>query len=422
MESAKETQMFRRLTPMQWRIFIGCTLAYAVAYIGRLNMSAALPAVERDMQLTGAESGMLQTLFALTYACGQMVNGTLIDHVRPQRFISAGLLASALCNTLFGSANSYDALRIAWCLNGFAQSMLWTPVVRLVAMWFTPKQRPKISLTMSIAMIGGHLAAWAISGYVARIVSWRFSFYIPAAIMAATAIGAALALSDRAPAQGGVAAAEKAQPEPQGHASLYSVVFSTGLWIMLIVCVCNGFVRDSAITWSPTIIDGLGGLRLSKTAVTLLIPVADCIGILFIRFCQNRMHGSKYMAILISMVIAIAMAVLLLVVNGRAAWVYPAALAVLCAVMYGINPLLTMLIPMDFQSAGRVGFIAGQVDCCIYLGSSLAGTPVGALRDAAGWNAVFTLLAGASLLGFALCAISLRFRRRTKNKSELREG
>ena len=91
---------------------------------------------------------------------------------------------------------------------------------------------------------------------------------------------------------------------------------------------------------------------------------------------------------------------------------YLAACALLlglcCASCYGINPMINTLIPMEYERAGRVGLVAGLVDCFIYLGSALAGTAAGALSDGYGWNAVYTVWAFVSALGAALAFVSLR--------------
>ena len=47
----------------------------------------------------------------------------------------------------------------------------------------------------------------------------------------------------------------------------------------------------------------------------------------------------------------------------------------LCSAMaYGINPLLTGFLPMDYQSLGRVGMAAGLIDALIYVGSAFSGS------------------------------------------------
>ena len=76
--------------------------------------------------------------------------------------------------------------------------------------------------------------------------------------------------------------------------------------------------------------------------------------------------------------------------------------------MAGINPMINTLIPMEYEHAGRVGLVAGLVDCFIYLGSALAGTAAGALSDGYGWGAVYAVWALVSALGAALAFVSIR--------------
>ena len=91
----------------QWRIFIGCSLAHFSAYLARLNLSAALSPLMADMQLTGAQGGLLQTVFATVYAAGQFVNGAIVDRVSARWYILLGLLLTGLFNLLSGLATAY---------------------------------------------------------------------------------------------------------------------------------------------------------------------------------------------------------------------------------------------------------------------------------------------------------------------------
>ena len=49
-------------------------------------------------------------------------------------------------------------------------------------------------------------------------------------------------------------------------------------------------------------------------------------------------------------------------------------LGVLCAFLFGVNPLITSLFPMEYDKMGRVALVAGVIDCFIYIGSALAGS------------------------------------------------
>ena len=52
------------------------------------------------------------------------------------------------------------------------------------------------------------------------------------------------------------------------------VMLSTGLFLVLIGSVCNGFMRDSIMNWAPTILMQTQGLALDGVlGVALIIPL-----------------------------------------------------------------------------------------------------------------------------------------------------
>ena len=153
-----------RFTSAQRRMLFLCFLCYSAAYTGRLNLSASLPGLRAELLLSETQSGLFQTLLALVYATGQIVNGALADRVSARRSIGIGLLLSAACNAAFGLSHRFGLMAALWALNGAAQSMLWTPIVRMTAAWFSGKQRERASFVLSVtgavraAGVGAELA------------------------------------------------------------------------------------------------------------------------------------------------------------------------------------------------------------------------------------------------------------------------
>lgn len=411
--------MDRVFTKAQWRIFFGCFVAYAVAYVARLNLAAALPDMLRNMNLTETQGGMFQTGFALIYAAGQLVNGSLVDKISARRHILIGMIASGLCNLLVGCSQSFGWLLAGWCLNGAAQSMLWTPIVKLMATWYHGAARNRVSFGMSITLIVGHLAAWAISGFMATLFGWRLSFLIPAALIALMSVAAFILLRDD-PSEEQLADEKRmlgglteTGGEPQNEKKLMPIrqmLLNTGLLMVLFCCIANGFVRDGVMTWAPTIIGSIGGETLgSSTAVSLIIPILNMVGVIVGRKVHVMMKNNGRMCTAALMAVSSILSLLILAASKSMA-LCALLLGLTCAATYGINPMLTTLIPMEFDSAGRVGLVAGMVDCFIYLGSSMAGIATGALSDAMGWNAVFTAWCIVAAVGAVMGAISLRDR------------
>ena len=175
--------MKKRFSPLQNHVIIACMMLYSTAYLNRLNLSAALGSVMESLSLSATRAGILPSAFAITYAAGQMMNGALVDRLNPVRHMITGLLCSAACNLLMAVSGSFEMLLVLCLLNGVFQSMLWTPVVRLIAMHFQQEQRPRANILISITLIIGHLGAWAISGYMSGILNWRASFAVPAVLV-----------------------------------------------------------------------------------------------------------------------------------------------------------------------------------------------------------------------------------------------
>lgn len=113
--------MKEKFTSGQRKTLLLCFLCYSAAYTGRLNLSAALPGLRDGMALTAAQAGMFQTVFALIYAIGQIVNGARADHTSIRRSIGTGLILSAVCNVLLAASDNYVLMMALWALNGAAQ-------------------------------------------------------------------------------------------------------------------------------------------------------------------------------------------------------------------------------------------------------------------------------------------------------------
>ena len=404
----------------QRRIWIGCFVSYAAAYVARLNMGAALGSVIESLGITDAQGGLFQTVFALVYAAGQLVNGSIVDKISARRYIALGLILSGLCNLFFGLTRAYWALVVIWGLNGAAQSMLWTPIVKLIAVWFKGVRRTRASFGISMTLVLGNVSAWAISGLMASLVGWRLSFIIPAAVAGAVAVLAYALLRDE-PAEGEALGEEHAEHRvPHEHRAMPvgEMIVKTGLGMVLICCVCNGFVRDGIITWGPTIIASLnGGQGMGSTLSSLLIPLLNLLGVLLGRRVYGALGSSARRSVACLMAASAVLALGLHLASG--AMVSCAlVLGLCCSATYGINPMLTQLIPMEYEKAGRVGLVAGMSDCFIYLGSSLAGVVTGAISDAAGWPVVFTLWCAVALMSMAFAFLSVRGGKRLESLDE----
>lgn len=373
----------------QRRVLTMCVVMYTAAYVCRLNLSAALSSVMQDLHLNMAQGGMLQTLFAAIYAAGQFVNGSIVDRVNPAKYMLLGLAGSAACNFAMGFCASYPALLAVWSINAAFQSMLWTPVMRLLALYFHQERlRERANEIIALMLIVGHFLAWAIAGFVSAAASWRLSFIVPA-LLALCAIAlmskTSLTLDARS---------VKTAYTAQNQDPILRVLAATGFFLVIATCVLYGFIRDSVITWTPTILARIGGGHaVSSAAFTLILPVINMAGVLMgfrLRRRGARAHGVVAMMMIGAIVCSMAL-------FGSGGMLKTAVLlGLICAAMYGANTMLTGLIPLEYDRVGRTSLTAGMVDSFIYAGSALSGVLAGSVYETLGvsWLFLAWILAG----------------------------
>ena len=395
--------MKKRFSPLQRNVLTACMLLYSTAYLNRLNLSAALGSVMEALSLSATRAGILPSAFAITYAAGQMVNGALVDRLNPARHMYIGLLGSAVCNLLMGLSGSFEMLLVLCLLNGLFQSMLWTPVVRLVAMHFNTGERPRANVLVSITLIIGHLGAWARSGYLSGILNWRASFAAPAVICVPVVLWAARLLKD-VKVEPVVSKAKSAGGATEGIRSALGMYWISGFVIMLAVSVLFGFVRDGIRTWAPQILGDVGGDAVIGTTFSLVIPIINALG-LVISYILQRMpglHNRRIVALLLT-----AGTVFCALLCGAANVALCALImGVTCACMSGVEPLMTTLIPMEYEREKLIGLSAGLMDSLIYVGSALAGVAAGFIRESMGLNALFMSWAAAAVIAALLAVLA----------------
>lgn len=398
--------MDEKFNSIQKKILLTCVVVYTTAYAGRMNLSAALTGIAEEMSLSMARAGFLQTVFAIVYACGQLVNGTVVDHVNPARYMLVGITGTAACNLAMGFGKTYSALLVIWAFNAVFQSMMWTPIMRMLAMHFPVKRiRERASETVALTLIVGHFVSWAICGFVSGRTGWRYSFIIPACAAFVVAFAAAFALRGIGITKGEF---QKQQTKQiQTGDSMLRTLSATGFFFVLGTAAMHGFIRDGVITWTPTILYHMTDREaVSSTVFSLVLPVINFVGVMT-GFALRRRGARPHSVVSVMMASTIICALPLLLVVGNLL-LTAALLGCMCATMYGLNTMLTGLIPFEYNRIGKTGMTAGLVDSCIYGGSALAGALAGGVYEGFGVSALIAMWATAAAVSIVLLRVSSR--------------
>ena len=121
-------------------------LTYGAFYFCRQNLSTAVPGMklsvaEGGLGLTPDQVGWILASLKIAYGLGQLVNGQLSERVPPRVMLAVGMFGSAALNLLFGFSTGFYFLLFVWALNGYCQSLGWTPCIRVAANWIPVARR-----------------------------------------------------------------------------------------------------------------------------------------------------------------------------------------------------------------------------------------------------------------------------------------
>ena len=94
----------QRLKRLQWSTFLAATLGYSMYYVCRLSLNVVKKPIVDEGIFSETELGIIGSVLFFTYAIGKFSNGFLADRSNINRFMSTGLLVTALINLCLGSA------------------------------------------------------------------------------------------------------------------------------------------------------------------------------------------------------------------------------------------------------------------------------------------------------------------------------
>src|SRR5690606_28862742 len=101
-------------SPAQVQVIWVLWATYGAFYFCRSNISAAIPGLQVELELSKAEIGTILGALKLCYGLGQLVNGQLAERVSPRVLLAIGMFTSAGLNAVFGLATGFYFLLFVW--------------------------------------------------------------------------------------------------------------------------------------------------------------------------------------------------------------------------------------------------------------------------------------------------------------------
>ncbi len=390
---------------------------YTGYYVCRSNLSVAGPLLLDELKDTGFDKGdfgLIATIGVFAYTLGKIAHGILADRTHGRSLFLLGMFGSVAMTVAFGLASGFGWLALLWGLNRWFQSMGWVALVRVASAWFPPVRMASVMGILSASfLIGDALARGWLGSVVTWGGGWRTVFLVAAATLLPIATVAAFVLRAR-PADVGLDEPEAAVGNVFGTATsqtrvpirevLATVVANRVFWLMCAVNFGLTLLRETFNTWSPVVLNEVGGLEEGAAAVTSLVfPAAGGVAAIVAGRLTDRAGSSPAR-------IAIPFTVLLVVSLAALAWVplqgqgALTALLLITTAFFLLGPYSFMSGVMAIRLGGKVGCstVSGLCDAAGYCGGMVAGWGIGELAQAHGWTVAFGFLAGVGLVTLAL--------------------
>ena len=408
----------------QWRIVVMGWFTYASYYLGRVNLSIAIPDLRENLNLSSQEVGLVGSGFFLAYAFGQLISGHLGDRISPRKLVFGGMFLSVAMNLLFGSVGLWTLMLVVWTINGFFQSTGWAPILKVLANWHSPEQRRKVAGIYATSYVAGNALTWLLAGWLVASLSWRAAFWVPGALMGLIALAWYLLIRNT-PEEAGFTdsmrfaeEADKTGLKENSQPNMLLVL--RRFWPLVLAAVSGGMLLFALIIWVPTYFVDMHGLGIGKAAtISIFFPIAGTIGTLAVSWlvagplcCKEIFFGAVIF-------IVVAGLIYLFPIVSTSLLMSATLLILVGSILYGVNTIITTILPMVLSERQEVSTVAGLIDFAFNIGASLGGILVGAIIDRFSWSAVFIVLTVGAILTSVLLVSFAFWTNRLSGKSIL---
>ena len=380
-----------------------CVLVYFTSYISRINFGAVILEMVKADGFLKSEVSLALTASFITYGVGQLISGYLGDRVNPKLLILSGFIVTAFMNFLIPFCPTAGFMIVIWGINGFAQAMMWPPLVKIMTTMFTNEVYRKATVKVSWGSSFGTIAVYLFSPICIVYSGWRSVFWVSAAtcIVVATIwmIGCSKIEKAVQPHTEDKADVEtKIETSKRELLPTKALAFLPGVFVAIIL---QGALRDGITTWMPTYIAETYHLDSYISILTgVLLPIFSIICFQMTLWLVNTKIKNELTCAGSIFLAGIVASALLLVFSSKSAAVSIFLSALLTGSMHGVNLILICMLLPYFKNTSTV---SGIVNSFTYIGSAISTYGIALISENFGWTVTISVWCGLAVLGTISC-------------------
>lgn len=369
-----------------------CCISYLAVYIARNVLSTVSPQMIKDGVFDKEFVGTLSSIFFISYALGQLINGFIGNRIKAKYMMCIGLLFSGVANYFFSTAPATVPFSyVAYALCGFFLSMIYAPMTKLVADSVEPIYAARCGISYTFAMFFGS----PLAGVLAAFFAWQGVFSVSSGILIIMAIVCFMLFTSFE--KRGIS---KDIPRPKsktGNGSI-KLLLHRSIVKFTFVAILTGVIRTTVIFWLPTYIEEYlefpqKDALLIFSAATFILSASAFVA-LWVYEKYNRSINKSVLFFFVTSTVSFIFVYFIKqpILN---------VLFIIIAIMTsnGASSILWSMYCPSLKDTGMVSGATGFLNFSSYIAASISSTFFANTVDSIGWDNLILIWTGLMFIG-----------------------
>jgi MFS family permease len=253
-------------------------------YADRQAIFSVFPLLEKEMNLTTLELGLLGSSFAWVYGLGAIFAGWIVDRIRRKAAILGGLQVWSIICVATASAKDFRHLFFWRAAEGLGETFYYPASMSLVSDYHGKATRSRAMGFHQTSVYMGTIGGGFFAGLIGQVYGWRWSFIVFGLL--GMLLGVVLNKYLVEPPRGAADVADEggAAPRPPRKMPVRefarAVLRTPTLLMLLGAFLCANFVAVVLLSWMPKFLYDKFHLSLAMSGLTatLFVQLASMAG------------------------------------------------------------------------------------------------------------------------------------------------
>ena len=385
------------------------------SYADRQALFSVFPLLQKEMQLSTVQLGLLGSSFAVVYGIGGPFAGFVIDKIRRKSAILGGLqLWSVICICSALSKN-FAQLLIFRAGEGIGETIFYPGALSMLSDHHGKRSRSRAMGLLQTSVYAGTIGGGYWAGALAQHYGWRMAIMLFGGL--GSLLGLVLIPLLREPVRGSAEEASRpaataiASGQAFSFAGLRSLLVNKSLLTLMAVFVCANFVAMVLLTWMPTYLYArfhlsLGTAAFDAAVYPQLASMAGSVcGGVFADLLSRRTQRGRVLV----QCLAVMGGAPFVALCGLAGSLTLVKVALICwGAFKGVYDSNIFASAFDVVPASRRGLVSGSMNCVGWLlGAGTAPVLIGYLAVRYPLGHAIAMCGGVYLLAAALLVLLL---------------